>query len=255
MSRQLRALLPKISDNKQSPNGATGPSESVELPRKRKMVPLACHWCRAHKTKCDGERPACGPCRQRNKQCEHDDDPNTTPHANLRRQYRRLAEQQHDLAELFEMLRTRPEQDANAILQQLRKSGNVRSTLNIIKEGDLLVDGRSSNFVPDGLTFRDRPVSSTQLMLGHPHAYPFLPPMRHELGPKRKSILEVDPAQDGSVTAEGICNARYVRGSLARDAPSRPLDATLTEEAGRWAGRTKCATPVSPRSMLANRPA
>lgn len=96
------------------------------------------------------------------------------------------------------------------------------------------------------------------LGVGHPHAYPFLPPvenMRHELDPKRKSILEVDPARDGSVTAEYIRNARYVRGSLARDAPSRPLDATLTGDAGGWTGRTKCATPVSSRSTLANGPA
>ena len=211
------------------------------------MVSLACHWCRAHKTKCGGERPACGTCRQRNKQCEYDDDPDTTPHANLRRQYRRLAEQHHDLTQLFEMLCTRPEQDANAILQQLRKSGNVRPTLNLVKEGDLLIDGRNSNAVPNGLNFCDRPVSPTQLMLGvgHPHAYPFLPSVetiRHELGPKRKSILEVDPAQDGSVTAEEIRNASYVCSLLAREASSRPLDVTLTGDAGRWTGRTKYAT-------------
>lgn len=153
MSRQLRALLPKVGDNEQSPNDATKPSESVEPPRKRKreLVPLACHWCRAHKTKCDGERPVCGTCRQRNKQCEYDDNPDTMSHASLCQQYRRLAEQQHDLTELFEMLRTRPEQEAIVILQQLRQSGNVRSALNFIKEADLLVYNRSSNGVPNGL--------------------------------------------------------------------------------------------------------
>lgn len=222
MSRQLRTLLPKADHHEPPPKDPNEPPEGtdpVEPPRKRKLVQLACHWCRVHKTKCDGQRPACGTCRQRSKECEYDDDPETTPYGNLRRQYRQLVEQQRDFVELFQMLCLRSEQDALVILQQMRKSGDVRSTLHFVKEGYLLAYSRSSNAVSNGIVspgdfnFRNEPVSSTELMLGahHVHAYPILPPVetvQHEFGPKRTSILKVEPMQDDSTTAEGIRNAR-----------------------------------------------
>lgn len=244
MPRQLRALLPKTVTSEQPPNNPINPSEFFEPSRKRKMVDIACHWCRAHKTKCDGDRPACGTCRHRSNQCEYNDDPDKTPHANLRRQYRQLVEQQHDFNELFEMLRTRPEQESNMILQQLRKSANVRSTLHFIKQAELLVDGRSSNAAPGSFNIRGEPVSSTKLMRGtsHIHAYPMLPPvetMQDELGPKQKSILDEDPTQDESLTDEDIQNARYVREfAHLRRAPASGLLADGKEQGAGPAARS-----------------
>lgn len=238
MSRQLRALLPKVDHPEPPPNEPTEPTEPVEPvepPRKRKLVQLACQWCRSHKTKCDGGRPACRTCRQRSKQCEYNDDPDTTPHANLRRQHRQLVEQQNDFAELFQMLCSRPEQEAHVILQQMRKSGNVRATLHFVKEGDLLAHGRrSSDAVPSGtappeyFNFPGEPVSSAELMLGahHAHAYPILPSVetvQNELGPKRQSILSVDLTRDDSITAEAIHNARYAEGPALSGRAPGPL--------------------------------
>ncbi|KAK7928793.1 hypothetical protein PG985_005791 [Apiospora marii] len=122
--------------------GSNEPAEPAEPIKKRKIVPLACARCRSHKTKCDGHRPSCGSCRGRTIECVYDDDPNTTPITNLRRQYHHLAEQHQRFHELFEMLRSRPEDEALVILHRLRSSGNVQSTLHHVKESYLLADTR-----------------------------------------------------------------------------------------------------------------
>lgn len=141
MLHPLRQLLPNTESRDLPQNSPqNNPRETV---RKRKLIQLACTRCRSRKTKCDGVRPACGICRKRSTECEYDHDPDTTPHANLRRKYQHLAEQLKDTTELLEMLRGRPEEEAAVILRRLRTSSNLRTTLVFIKEGDMLVDLQS----------------------------------------------------------------------------------------------------------------
>ncbi|KAK6822417.1 hypothetical protein PG989_001317 [Apiospora arundinis] len=209
-SSTFRRLLPKV----QASLDSNEPGEPV---KKRKLVSLACARCRSHKTKCDGHRPSCGSCRARTVDCVYDDDPNTTPTANLRRQYHHLAEQHQSFHELFEMLRSRPEDEALVILQRLRSSGNVQSTLHHVKEGYLLADtrmvGGQGPEANDDVPFPPCPKNREEVMLGvdHSNAYPFLPPLEEiqsALGYKMRNITDANPDEDDWATAAEVENAK-----------------------------------------------
>ena len=43
--------------------------QSNERQSKRRRISYACDVCRAKKNRCDGERPTCGPCKQRGHEC------------------------------------------------------------------------------------------------------------------------------------------------------------------------------------------
>ncbi|KAK8013755.1 hypothetical protein PG991_009348 [Apiospora marii] len=207
-SQSPRRLLPKVEEGK-------APSEPVQLAKKRKLALIACARCRSHKTRCDGNRPSCGMCRARNVECTYDDDPNTTTAANLRRQYHCLAEQHQSFHELFEMLRSRPEEEALAILRHFRSSGTVQSTLQYIKEGYLVTATHMAGSDADEIPLPPCPKNREEFMLGidHPNAYPFLPPLeelKSSLGFQMRMIPEADPKTANWVTEEEIENARHL---------------------------------------------
>lgn len=206
MSGPFRPLLPK------SDEGSPPAEIPAEPSRKRKAVTLACQRCRTRKGKCDGARPACWSCSSKGVQCEYDDDPNTTPHANLKREYHRLEQQQQNLLELYGMLKDRPEQEAIVILQRLRAGADIHSLLTFIKEGDLVTQLQASNVT----TYLPRETHSTELLLNlnHPQGYPPLAPLddpKAGLGLKEKNILNTNPRVDYFVTEEDLENARSVR--------------------------------------------
>ncbi|KAK8013752.1 Nitrogen assimilation transcription factor [Apiospora marii] len=147
-SQSFRRLLPKV-------HATTDADQPEEPPKKSELVPHACARCRSHKTKCDGQRPSCGSCRARNAECIYDDDPNTTPAANLRRQYHTLAEKHQSFQELFDILRNWPEDEALVIFHRLRCSNSVQSTLHRVKEAQLLANTRMAGTEAD-----DYPVPS-----------------------------------------------------------------------------------------------
>ncbi|KAK7928629.1 C6 transcription factor [Apiospora marii] len=207
-SQSPRRLLPKVEEGK-------APSEPVQLAKKRKLAPIACARCRSHKTKCDGNRPSCGMCRARNVECTYNDDPNTTTAANLRRQYHCLAEQHQSFHELFEMLRSRPEEEALVILRHFRSSGNVQSTLQYMKEGYLVTATHMAGSDADEIPLPPCPKNREEFMLGidHPNAYPFLPPLeelKSSLGFQMRMIPEANPKTADWVTEEEVENARHL---------------------------------------------
>ncbi|KAK8013760.1 hypothetical protein PG991_009353 [Apiospora marii] len=194
---------------------STDPSDPFEPTKKRKLAPLACERCRSHKTKCDSHRPSCGRCRARHVDCIYNDDPKTTT-ANLRRQYHHLAEKYQSFHELFEMLRSKPEDEAIVILQRLRASGDVQSILDHVKAGYLLTNSRgvgtkANAYVP----FSPCPNTREEVMFGsdHSNAYPFLPPLEETqsaLGAKMRNILYSNPDEDDWATVNKVENARHV---------------------------------------------
>ncbi|KAK8076044.1 glycosyl hydrolase family 7 [Apiospora phragmitis] len=138
-----------------------------------------------------------GSCRARTIERAYDDDPNTTRTSNLRRQYHHLAEQHQSFHELFELLRSRPEDEALVILQRLRASGNVHH------------DDNDDDDVP----FPPCPKNREEVMLGldHSNAYPFLPPLEEiqsALGHKMRNISHANPDEVDWATAEEIENAK-----------------------------------------------
>ena len=99
--------------------------------------------------KWDGEKPGFGACRQHRTECEcdydddddDDDDPGTTPHASLRREYEQLVGRVEGYFRLLGLLRTRPDEEAARILEQLRGNSSVHIVVGFGKEGRLLRDG------------------------------------------------------------------------------------------------------------------
>ncbi|KAI0127424.1 hypothetical protein BJ170DRAFT_694222 [Xylariales sp. AK1849] len=223
MPAPFRQLLPKTDGEATVPDGP-------EPNRKRKAVSLACQRCRSRKVKCDAERPTCSGCHSKGLECQYDDDPETTPHANLKREYRRMEQQQQDLLELFKMLKDRPESDANVILERLRSGTEIHSLISFIKEGDLVGELQKSSVA--SVLPQEHHSTEVMLNINHPQAYPPLPPLNKssaQLGLKEKNILNLDPEEEDSVAAEEVLNAK----SLER--PHRYYDDRLREvDASRW---------------------
>ncbi|KAI1813727.1 hypothetical protein GGS20DRAFT_586237 [Poronia punctata] len=200
MSRAPRLLLPKTGE---SSNAPPPPPPDEPSRAKRDTVTLACQKCRARKVKCDGERPICAACRTRNLQCEYRDSPDATTRADLQRRFVELEKKYHELLELIEMLKNRPEAEAHVILLRLRRSTDIHSTLAFINQGDLLAHPRHIA-TPD-------PRNDALLSSHHPKIYPASSAKAGdttELGVIRKSILEMNPDDYEFPLNQEIRNAR-----------------------------------------------
>jgi len=79
--------------------------------------------------KCNGDRPSCKICRDRNETCEYTSEPGISPIASLKRKYETLQAETADEHDLLGFLRTASEGDAIKALAHLRSSDNVQSTL------------------------------------------------------------------------------------------------------------------------------
>ncbi|KAI8936430.1 hypothetical protein NX059_006838 [Plenodomus lindquistii] len=120
----LRPLLPAAAPRADMP----------PLQSKRARVSLACAACRTRKTKCDGERPKCSECTSRDSDCRYTETESTQTK-------RRHA----DIEELFELLRTLPEEDAFELLARIRAGTDTRDLVETIQHGNLLVQFASAS--------------------------------------------------------------------------------------------------------------
>lgn len=157
MTALYRHILPK-QDSVTPPAPPTPPTPEKEPAAKRQTTSLACQRCRSKKIKCDGARPTCNSCLSKKAECQFNDDPETTPHASLVREYRRLEEDYKELLELYGMMRERPESDASIIFQRLRAGDDVRSVLSLVKEGDLVTGLRKPLHTHHGQSYQAKGV-------------------------------------------------------------------------------------------------
>ncbi|ORY62065.1 uncharacterized protein BCR38DRAFT_232081 [Pseudomassariella vexata] len=135
-SLSLRPLLPRPpSDGAEPP-----PGPGLVLPQpKRRAVLAACNQCRKKRSKCGGQRPACDRCAKLNIDCEYETTGEETHSDALKRRFSELQEKHHTYEELIQILRTRPSSDVGPILQRLRAGEDVGDIVNIVREGDLLL--------------------------------------------------------------------------------------------------------------------
>lgn len=86
--------------------------------------------CMLTKGKCNGERPACKACRDRDLLCEYASEPGVTPVAALQRKYESLQAESSDEHNLLGLLHTSSEEEAIKALAYLRSSDDIQATLN-----------------------------------------------------------------------------------------------------------------------------
>ncbi|USP80776.1 hypothetical protein yc1106_08050 [Curvularia clavata] len=127
--RPLRPLLPS----------ATRPPNDPLPPLPRDRVASACDQCRIRKIKCNGSRPVCLECIKRSTSCHYATRSAETQGQALKRKYDALQAENEAYAELFNLIKTRPDDESHEILRRIKMGSDVMDVLRRIKEADLLM--------------------------------------------------------------------------------------------------------------------
>lgn len=127
--RPLRPLLPS----------ATRPPNEPLPPLPRDRVASACDQCRVRKIKCNGDRPVCLECIKRSTSCHYATRSAETQGQALKRKYDALHAENEAYAELFDLIKTRPDDESQEILRCIKMGSDVMDVLRRIKEADLLM--------------------------------------------------------------------------------------------------------------------
>lgn len=87
---------------------------------KRTVTLGACVACRKRKSKCDGNRPTCTCCSQKDTDCVYELGPNEKPSQAMKRKNEEMQGELSNLRQLYDFLRLRPEQEAIDVLRRIR---------------------------------------------------------------------------------------------------------------------------------------
>ncbi|KAK3310454.1 uncharacterized protein B0T15DRAFT_389212 [Chaetomium strumarium] len=145
----LRRLLPANSAAGEA-NGLRGKSGSRPgsvaapsvIPARRKRgqaTTAACGACRKRKSKCDGGRPVCSICRDRGTACEFDTNAAETHTQALKRKFNELQSQKSAFEQVYELLQTRSDKEAEELFRRIRRGADAGSILRHVNYGDVLV--------------------------------------------------------------------------------------------------------------------
>ncbi|EUC36282.1 hypothetical protein COCVIDRAFT_111061 [Bipolaris victoriae FI3] len=137
--RPLRPLLPS----------ATRPRNEPLPPLPRDRVASACDQCRVRKIRCNGDRPVCLECTKRSTSCHYATRSAETQGQALKRKYDALHAENEAYSELFNLIKTRPDDESLEILRRIKTGTDVKDVLRRIKEADLLMQLNPSNPEPD----------------------------------------------------------------------------------------------------------
>ncbi|KAF1969360.1 hypothetical protein BU23DRAFT_438119, partial [Bimuria novae-zelandiae CBS 107.79] len=101
---------------------------------------LACEPCRRKKTKCSGVRPVCARCNELNIHCVYavdsgDESRRMTP----KKKFDRVEDERDQLQDLFDLLCTSPDAEAEELFRRLRTSRNPLSVLQVVRQAHLLL--------------------------------------------------------------------------------------------------------------------
>ncbi|KAF2652047.1 hypothetical protein K491DRAFT_719302 [Lophiostoma macrostomum CBS 122681] len=89
---------------------------------KRTVTLGACVACRKRKSKCDGSRPTCTCCAQKDTECIYELGPNEKPSQAMKRKNEEMQGELLNLRQLYDFLRLRPEHEAQDVLKQIRSN-------------------------------------------------------------------------------------------------------------------------------------
>lgn len=149
------------------------PQNRAMLPQKpKRTVTLgACVACRKRKSKCDGKRPVCTCCGQKETDCVYELGPNEKPSQAMKRKNEEMQGELSNLRQLYDFLRLRPEQEAMEILRRIRNNPSDDSPSQHIQE--------LANFVHHGNLVCQQQTHSLPSRYPHDHGQPVtLPSLR-----------------------------------------------------------------------------
>ncbi|KAH7109611.1 putative C6 transcription factor [Dendryphion nanum] len=129
-SQRLRPLLPLPPLPVHRPR---------DIPQKRGRISVACEACRQKKLRCSGDRPKCSFCIRRELECRYEAITEETRLQALKRKYDDLASRRSPYEELFGLMKSLSERDAQDILRRLRSGTDVETLVNHIATGNLLL--------------------------------------------------------------------------------------------------------------------
>ncbi|KAF2826881.1 hypothetical protein CC86DRAFT_406123 [Ophiobolus disseminans] len=115
----FRALQPARMDEEASPPLPQSRPLLIQKP-KRTVTLGACVACRKRKSKCDGNRPICTCCTQKDTGCVYELGPNEKPSQAMKRKNEEMQGELSNLRQLYDSLRLQPEQEAMEILRRIR---------------------------------------------------------------------------------------------------------------------------------------
>ncbi|KAH7135056.1 hypothetical protein B0J11DRAFT_575675 [Dendryphion nanum] len=163
-------------DSQQPPQPHTRPL--VTQKPKRTVTLGACVACRKRKSKCDGTRPVCTCCAQKDTDCVYELGPNEKPSQAMKRKNEEMQGELSNLRQLYDFLRLRPEQEALEILRRIRTNPGVSTSTQRIQE--------LADFVRHGDLLNQVPAISTA---AHNHESMTLPPIRMALASSDPTIF------------------------------------------------------------------
>ncbi|KAF4340736.1 nitrate assimilation regulatory nirA [Fusarium beomiforme] len=127
-STNPRPILPRPATITQTNQSPTTTSD-LTIPRKIKVA-TACQSCKLKKTKCDGDRPECGPCAAKGRTCEY---PAPTNRAeDLVKRQQALQENVESFAALYRYLQERPTNEAKGLFERIRNGFGIEAALEFV---------------------------------------------------------------------------------------------------------------------------
>jgi hypothetical protein len=140
----FRALQPAPMDQEPTPQP---PSRPILTSKPKRTVTLgACVACRKRKSKCDGSRPICTCCAQKDTECIYELGPNEKPSQAMKRKNEEMQGELSNLRQLYDFLRLRPEQEAMEVLKRIRSNSpdvpptqRIQELADFVRHGDLLL--------------------------------------------------------------------------------------------------------------------
>ncbi|KAF5596678.1 nitrate assimilation regulatory nirA [Fusarium pseudoanthophilum] len=131
-STTARPILPRPGATPTDPSALRSTSD-FGIPRKSKVI-SACQPCKLKKTKCDGDRPECGPCMSKGRSCEYTAQGNRNE-VLMRRQHA-LQENVESFVALYRYLQDRPANEASGLFGRIRDGFGVEAALEFVKGED-----------------------------------------------------------------------------------------------------------------------
>ncbi|KAF2728171.1 hypothetical protein EJ04DRAFT_109897 [Polyplosphaeria fusca] len=166
----FRPLQPAPFDQDQALQPQSRPTLTQKP--KRTVTLGACVACRKRKSKCDGQRPICSCCSQKDTECLYELGPNEKPSQAMKRKNEEMQGELSNLRHLYDFLRLRPEQEAQEILRRIRAtslgttpSQRIQELADYARHGDLLIQPTLKSSYQQTLT-----LPPLRLALDSPHA-------------------------------------------------------------------------------------